>query len=98
MRMVDMVSDTTVIELRGRVSSLEDQLAHLVHGQQLLRQAREALDEIARLEDDWDSYGAHRPTAAAVSAAHVLLGQLWDELGYRVDDRAIPWAVAPLAD
>lgn len=93
-----MVSDATVIELRGRVSSLEDQLAHLAHGQHLLRQVRETLDEIARLEDDWDSYGARKPTAAAISNAHVLLGQLWDDLGYRVDERATPWALAPLAD
>lgn len=93
-----MASEATVIELRGRVSSLEDQLAHLTHGQHLLRHVQETLDEIARLEDDWDSYGARRPTAAAISAAHILLGQLWDDLGYRVDERATPWAIAPLAD
>jgi hypothetical protein len=93
-----MIADSTVIELRGRVSSLEEQISHLVQGQRLLHQAQETLDEIARLEDNWDSYGAQRPTAAAISAAHVLLGRLWDELGPRVNDHAVPWAVAPLAD
>jgi hypothetical protein len=93
-----MVSDATLLQLRGRVSSLEEQLAQLAHGQQLLRSARETLDEIAQLEDDWDSYGALRPTAAAVSAGHLLLGALWDQLGNLVDQGAIPWAVAPLAD
>jgi hypothetical protein len=77
---------------------LEEQLAQLAHGQQLLRSARETLDEIAQLEDDWDSYGALRPTAAAVSAGHLLLGALWDQLGYLVDEGTIPWAAAPLAD
>jgi hypothetical protein len=93
-----MVSEVTVVQLRGRVSSLEERLAQLAHGQQVLRSARESLDEIAQLEDDWDSYGALRPTAASISAAHLLLGSLWDDLGHRVDDLAVPWAVAPLAE
>jgi hypothetical protein len=93
-----MASNATVLQLRGRVQSLEDQLAQLAHGQQLLRSARETLDEIARLDDDWDSYGGLRPTAAAISTAHLLLGALWDDLGYGVDDQTIPWAAAPLAD
>jgi hypothetical protein len=96
--MVTMVSDATVIQLRGKVTSLEERLARLTHGQQLLRSARETLDDIARIPDDWDSYGALRPTAAAVSAAHLLLGALWDDLGHLVDDNVVPWAVAPLAD
>jgi hypothetical protein len=93
-----MVSEATVVQLRGRVSSLEERLAQLAHGQQLLRSARESLDEIAQLEDDWNSFGALRPTAASISAAHLLLGSLWDDLGHGVDDIAVPWAVAPLAD
>jgi hypothetical protein len=97
-RVVKMVSDATVLQLRGRVSSLEERLAQLTRGQHLLRSAQETLDEIAQLQDDWDSYGAHRPTAASISAAHLLLGSLWDELGHAVDDQAVPWAVAPLAD
>jgi hypothetical protein len=93
-----MASEATVVQLRGRVNSLEEQLAQLTGGQRLLKEARETLDEIAHLEDDWDSYGALRPTGAAVSAAHVLLGSLWEQLGPRVDERAIPWATVPLAD
>ena len=93
-----MVADATVLQLRGRVRSLEEQLEQLARGQQLLRSVRETLDEIAQLQDDWDSYGGLRPTAAAVSAAHLLLGALWDHLGHGVDDRAVPWAVAPLVD
>jgi hypothetical protein len=95
---VIMVPDTTVLQLRGRVSLLEEQIAQLTRGQELLRSARETLDEIAQLEDDWDSYGALRPTAAAISAGHLLLGALWDELGHLVDEGVMPWAVAPLAD
>jgi hypothetical protein len=93
-----MVSEATVIQLRGRVSSLEERLAQLTRGHHLLRSAQETLDEVAQLQDDWDSYGARRPTAASISAAHLLLGSLWDVLGHAVDDRAVPWAVAPLAD
>lgn len=65
---------------------------------QLLRSARERLDEIAQLPDDWDSYGAVRPTTEAVSAAQDLLTALWAGLVDAVDQTAVPWAVAPLAD
>ena len=37
------------------------------------RPARAALDELARLAENWDSYGASPPTAVAISTAHGLL-------------------------
>jgi hypothetical protein len=84
--------------LRGRVTALEDKLAGLARAQRLLQSARESLDEIARLPDDWDSYGAARPSASAISRAHLLLASLWEDLAESADDDTIPWAIAPLAD
>lgn len=93
-----MVSEAAVLELQDQVHTLEDRLARMARGQHLLATARETLDEIAQLEDDWDSYGGLRPTGAAVSAAHVLLGLLWERLEYLVDAQTAPWATAPLAN
>jgi hypothetical protein len=93
-----MATETTVIQLRGRVSTLEERLERLRAGQRLLQSVRESLDEVVHLPEDWDSYGAASPTGAAVSAAHLLLGSLWVRLGDRVDEGAVPWAIAPLAD
>ena len=84
--------------MRDQVALLEDRLQRLGRAQTLLRTARERLDDVAKLSDDWDSYGAARPTGAAISAAHNLLASLWEDLAERADEAAIPWMIAPLAD
>lgn len=60
--------------------------------------ARETLDELARLPEDWDSYGAAPPTAVAISAAHGLLANVAERYVEPTDEDALPWAAAPLAD
>jgi hypothetical protein len=62
------------------------------------RSARDTLDELARLSDDWDSYGAAAPTAVAISAAHGLLASIAERWVHLTDEHALPWAIAPLAD
>lgn len=62
------------------------------------RTAREALDELAQLRQDWDSYGASPPTAAAISAAHGLLSSVAEQYAETSDEWVLPWATAPLAD
>jgi len=60
--------------------------------------AREALDELAQLRHDWDSYGASPPTAAAISAAQGLLASVAEQYAETTDEWVLPWATAPLAD
>lgn len=89
---------TTDRTVRHNTSTSEDHRRHDEDAQRWLSSARQALDEVARLPADWDSYGASPPTGAAVSAGHDLLAVLWEHRGEAAGERAIPWAIAPLAD
>jgi hypothetical protein len=60
--------------------------------------ARERLDDVAQLPDDWDSYGAARPTVRATSVGHELLTMLWRRLANSIGEEAVPWMIAPIAD
>jgi hypothetical protein len=64
----------------------------------ILKQALERLAQLAELEPDRDSYGAHAPTPEAVGAARELLIEVGERLGHRLDGRVMPSAVVPLAD
>jgi hypothetical protein len=60
--------------------------------------ARDALDELARLPENWDSYGGRPPTAIAISAAHGLLANVAERYVDAGEGDALPWATVPLAD
>ena len=81
-----------------RVAEIEG--AHAVAGKPLLsfQPARDTLDELAALREDWDSYGATPPTALAISLAHGILANVAERHADIADEQALPWATAPLAD
>lgn len=83
--------------LQRRVAELEGALA-ASKARLSFRPAREALDELARLAENWDSYGASPPTAVAISTAHGLLATVAERYAEAADENALPWATAPLAD
>jgi hypothetical protein len=56
--------------------------------------ARERLAELARLEHDWDSYGAYPPTARAISMAQAMIERTVERLG----ERGVPHEIMPIAD
>ncbi len=63
--------------------------------------ASSKLDELARLEADWDSYGARPMSAIAINQANRMLldvARRYLELGYPRIARVKPWFIAPLAD
>lgn len=98
-RIVDqIVSMFSLYFIKQQSSALQDRLARAERGRQSLLVATQKVDEIAQLPDDWDSYGALRPSGTAISMAHKLVVQLWTELGDTVDEAAVPWTIAPLAD
>lgn len=61
------------------------------------RPALKTLDEISKLSEDWDSYGAAPPTAPAISAAYRLVWRVAEQFADGVA-HAVPWVIAPLAD
>ena len=62
-----------------------------------LQPAFQRLDELARLQPDWDSYGGDPPTPAAVDRARDLLSAVAGSFGEAVGDRALPYVIVPLA-
>lgn len=84
--------------LRRRVSELESALEKAAKSKHSFGPARRILDDLARLPDDWDSYGAARLTAISISTAHGLLARLAEDYAGAAGDIALPWATAPLAD
>jgi len=68
---------------------------------ELMASSSAKLDELARLEPDWDSYGARPMTAIAINQANKLLidvARHYLELGLLHVLRTKPWFIAPLAD
>jgi hypothetical protein len=65
---------------------------------EVLGSSFERLDELARLEPDWDSYGGEPPSELAITRAADLMREVaqrhWSSLG----EAAIPSFVAPIAD
>lgn len=92
-----MVAGVDIGFLKRRVTELELALA-ATERRLSFQSARDTLDELARLPADWDSYGAVPPTAVAMSSAHGLLSSLAEQYAGAADERALPWATAPLAD
>ncbi len=54
------------------------------------------LDELATLQDDWDTYGGAPPAKAALQVARRLLATIHASYGGRVGRRSSPTHIAPL--
>ena len=60
--------------------------------------ASDQLDAIAKLEPDWNSYGAKRPSPRAIANASTLLRTVYDTFSSQVREQSHPQIVAPRAD
>lgn len=89
---------TDVQTLERRVEELEAALAAATEHRVSFRLERDRLDELARLPNDWDSYGGEPPTAIAISMAHDLLAGVAERFGIADAPRLLPWAISPLSD
>jgi hypothetical protein len=84
-----------------QVAQLKSRLDAHTTALELMASAGSKLDELARLEPDWDSYGARPVSAIAINQANRLLldvARRYLELGYPEVSRVKPWFIAPLAD
>ena len=64
----------------------------------LLRPAFDRLAEIARLEEDWDTYDGLPPTRLAVASAGQLIIAVAERLGDDVGEAVAPYSVMPFPD
>jgi len=62
-----------------------------------LRPTFEQLSHIAKLEPDWDSYGADPPSAAVIGEAARLIVAVMERFSPMAGESARPWAVAPFS-
>ena len=68
------------------------------HGSAILRPAFARLDELAKLERDWDSYGALPLTSTALDHAAEILRNAAKRFGEHLSERVAPYTVMPIAD
>jgi hypothetical protein len=64
----------------------------------LLRPAFDRLAEIAKLEEDWDTYDGLPPTCLAVASAGQLIIAAAERLGDDVGEAVAPYGVMPFPD
>jgi hypothetical protein len=64
----------------------------------VLLPTRQRLDELAALEDDWDSYGGFPPALPALTAADAFIRVAMRDYGTDSSGAAIPFSVMPIAD
>jgi hypothetical protein len=67
-------------------------------GPAVLRPALQRLDELSKLERDWDSYGALPLTSTALARADALMRAVVDLLGARLGEKVAPYTLMPIAD
>ena len=63
-----------------------------------LEPAQQRLAELARLEADWDSYGAEPVSDTAIWKVRLLLKSVEETLGGAAHEEMRPYAIAPVAD
>lgn len=73
-------------------------MAVSLHGPAVLKTALARLDELSRLERDWDTYGALPLTQMALQLAEMTMRQVVGSLGAGQGERAAPYTVMPIAD
>jgi hypothetical protein len=69
-----------------------------LHGPTILRPALQRLDELSRLEPDWDSYGALPPSGIALDVTEMIMRKVIEQFGELSGLRAAPYTVMPIAD
>lgn len=63
-----------------------------------LQPTLQRIAQFAELDSNWDSYGAAPPTAKALLGAARLATRMAEVYASVAGERALPWAVAPLAN
>jgi hypothetical protein len=58
----------------------------------------ERLEDLSKLELDWDACGGEPPSPRAVATAARLIVAVIDRLGIRAGDRALPFEIMPIVD
>lgn len=64
----------------------------------ILQPAFDRLAELARLEVDWDSYGALPPSPEALDAARSFLITVVEQFGDAAAERVVPYSLMPIVD
>jgi hypothetical protein len=64
----------------------------------IVQPSLDRLAQLAKLGQNWDSYGGVPPSAQAIDSAHRVIVAAAERFAGEVGDRARPYAVAPLAD
>jgi hypothetical protein len=67
-------------------------------GPAVLKPALKRLDELTRLEHDWDTYGALPLTSTAIDIAESMMREAIDTYENFQEERAAPYTVMPIAD
>jgi hypothetical protein len=67
-------------------------------GPAVLHPALQRLDELSKLERDWDSYGALPLTSTALARADATMRKTVDLLGPTLGERVAPYTLMPIAD
>ena len=80
------------------VTTQEPIPTHDTSSKSWMQWASNRLEAIAKLEPDWNSYGANRPSPRAIANASILLQTVYDTFGSWVREQSQPQVVAPRAD
>src|SRR5262245_7709026 len=67
-------------------------------GPALLHASLQRLDELSKLERDWDSYGALPLTPTALALAEVTMRKAVDIFGVAFGERVAPYTLMPITD
>ena len=82
----------------ARVTTQEPISTHDTSSKSWIQWASDRLDAIAKLEPNWNSYGADRPSPRAIANASTLLRTVHETFSSRVREQSQPQVVAPRAD
>ncbi len=64
----------------------------------MVQPSLDRLAQLAKLDQDWDSYGGVPPSAQAIDKARQVMLAVAKRFADEVGERARPYGVAPLAD
>jgi hypothetical protein len=67
-------------------------------GPAVLHASLQRLDELSKLERDWDTYGALPLTSTALAQADAAMRKAVDRFGSMFGERVAPYTIMPIAD
>ena len=82
----------------AHVTTQEPISTHETSSKSWIQWASDRLDTITKLEPNWNSYGANRPSPRAIANASSLLRTVYETFSGRVREQSQPQVVAPRAD